>query len=307
MFKERFGLAVLAVVLAQLVFTTALAKTWYLEQSGDWKDVSQDCKKAFVKADSLFDKGKLSKAARQYDKFLEECKDQNGLYTEALKRQFAIGREFLSGHKKRVLGFFTIKGYAEGVKIMERINKRAGNRQIGLEAVVEIAKSYEKRGRSDKTNYNLAYLEWKQIFETYDGQKRSLSSEPTGIIGKDALLGMARCKHLCYRGSQYDVSDLIGRAFSESPYDGAKGCYEQFVSLYPQEAKKLGVEDKLKQINEQLANKDLTIGRYYQKTGNKQSANLYYQMVITDLPDTKAAKLAKEMLVKGSSVKTKER
>jgi len=62
--------------------------------------------------------------------------------------------------------------------------------------------------------------------------------------------------------------------------------------------KKIGVDGILGEIDEQIAYKQLSIGRYYEKTGNKQSANLYYDMVVSDWPDAKAAEEAKEMLAK---------
>jgi outer membrane protein assembly factor BamD (BamD/ComL family) len=52
----------------------------------------------------------------------------------------------------------------------------------------------------------------------------------------------------------------------------------------------------LKQIDEQLAYKEFATGRYYQKTGDRQSANLYYQMVVDNWPDSAAADKAKEAM-----------
>jgi outer membrane protein assembly factor BamD (BamD/ComL family) len=52
----------------------------------------------------------------------------------------------------------------------------------------------------------------------------------------------------------------------------------------------------LNQINEQLAYKQFSIGRYYQKTGNKQAANFYYRMVIDNWPESTAAKMTNEIL-----------
>jgi outer membrane protein assembly factor BamD (BamD/ComL family) len=45
-----------------------------------------------------------------------------------------------------------------------------------------------------------------------------------------------------------------------------------------------------------LAYKQFSIGRYYQKTGNEQSANLYYRMVLRNWPDSSAAKMAGEKI-----------
>jgi hypothetical protein len=299
------------------------AKTWHLEQGGQWKPPSQyllavsQAKKlvntgqcaaakkaleqlkkdfpkivapdptslkafdAFVNAEILFCKGKFTKALRSYDKFLDKHYHESELYEVALDRQFSIGMAFLSGRKKAVLRIFKIKGYAEGAEIMKSITNRVGlDTPIGIKAAKAVAQSYEKREK-----FNDAYEKWAEL---------SLQWE-TGQIAKDALLGMARCKHAAYKGPKYDASDLIS----------AKSYYEKFGSQYPEHAQQIHINKILSQINEQLAYKQFTIGRYYQKTWHKQKdageidpANLYYQTIIDDdtWQGTTAAKMADKML-----------
>jgi outer membrane protein assembly factor BamD (BamD/ComL family) len=73
----------------------------------------------------------------------------------------------------------------------------------------------------------------------------------------------------------------------------AKSYYENFKLRYPETAAKIGVDETLKAINEQVADKELLIADYYAKSGYKLSANLYYQMVVDDWPGTVAAKKAR--------------
>jgi len=309
--KVRFA-AVLAVISLFSVLPAVSAQTWHLQQGQNCKPVqaqSQDDKyllavaqikklvstgqtdavrkavvklkkdfpeiaepdlDAFIEAEMLFCKGKFVKAARGYDKFLTEY-PESALLQAALDRQFAIATAFLAGRKIPVLGVFKIKGYAEGAKIMERISDRAGDAPIGIKAAVAVAKSFERREKFDE-----AYHKWSIVSSRW----------PMGQTGKDALLGMARCKHAAYKGPRYDASNLIS----------AKSYYENFRLRYDADAEEIGVDKILTQINEQLAYKQFSIGRYYQKTGNKQSANLYYQMVVDNWPDTKAAQMAKKQL-----------
>jgi len=288
MFKYRMRFVMLAAVSMLLALSTVSAKTWYLAQEQVWEPLSAQSKDTFIKANTLLSKGKFAKAARSYNKLLEGCNPESELYTAVLERQFYIAKEFLAGRKKQVLGVFKMKGYAEGEKIMERISERADlddPNGIGTRAVKVVAESYQERGIFDG-----AYYKWLELFEAY------------GRHHKDALLAMARCKHAAYRGPEFDASDLVGRAFSENkPYDSTRGCYEEFKSQYPEDAQKLGVDEKLKQINEELAYKDFRTGQYYQRTGNKQAANLYYQMVIRNWPGTKAAAMTDEVLIRNLS------
>jgi tetratricopeptide (TPR) repeat protein len=234
----------------------------------------------FVKAELFYCKGRFVKAVRSYDKLLADY-PKSALCQAALDREFAIATAYLAGRKKTVLGFIKLTGYAEGVKIMEKITDRAGiDSPLGTRAALAVANSYQERQM-----YNEAYLKWWEI---------SLEWQ-TGPVGKDALLGMARCKHAAYnqeperKRSLYDASRL----------STAKSCYERFRLLYPKDAQEIGVDEILREIEEQLAGKQLRIGRYYQAVGNRQSANLYYDMVVSDWPGTQAAETAKELLAAG--------
>ncbi len=292
-----------------------LAETWHLEKSGDWKalgSAQQDrfllavaeikqlvntgkteavvqaldkLKKdfpeivgpdlnAFMQAELLFSQGRFVSASHAYEKFLVDF-PQSWLYEAALDRQFAIATAFLAGQKMPVLKIFKMKGYAEGEKIMERIGNRAGNAPIALKAALGVVKSYEDRGK-----FNEAYLKWSQIQTQW----------PTGQTGEDALLGMGRCKHAAYKGPNYDASGLVS----------AKSYYENFRLRYPQDAEKFDMEKRTGQIDEQLAYKQFSIGRYYQRTGSKQAAFFYYRMVLDNWPNSTAAEMAKRSMDKES-------
>lgn len=310
MLRNKMGFVIMSAVMVMLACSAAVsAETWHLEKDRGWKAVSAEGQDkyllavvqvkrlvntgrteeavkalnqlkrdfpeiagpdldAFIKAEVLLAEGKYAKAVRGYDKFLAEF-PKSELYEAALDRQFAIATAFLAGEKKPVLKVFKIKGYAEGAKIMERISDRAGDSPIAVKAALAIADSLERRGKFDE-----AYYQWSHIASRW----------PEGQIGKETLLAMARCKHAAYRGPDYDESNL----------NSAKSYYENFKLRYPEDAEKFDIDKKLGQINEQRAYKQFSIGRYYQKVGNKQSANLYYQMVIDNWPGSTAAEMAEE-------------
>jgi outer membrane protein assembly factor BamD (BamD/ComL family) len=317
-FSSNLPYAVSALVSAKA--RAAVGDTWHLGKDQDWKPVSAEgngkfllavaetkklvntgqtkaARKAFdklkkdfpeiagpdldlfIQAEIAFCEGNFTKAVRSHDKLLTEY-PQSELRAAALDRQFAIAKEFLAGRKRRVLRIFKIKGYAEGIRIMERITDRVGiDTPMGLKAAIAVAENYEKRGK-----FNEEFLKWWEISSRWD----------TGQIGKDALFGMARCKHAVYnkhpehKRSRYDASNLIT----------ARSYYEKFQLLYPKDAEEIGIDRILKEIDEQLANKQFAISQYYQRTANRQAANLYYNMVKDNWPDSKAAKIAEEMLTK---------
>lgn len=274
----------LKAVSAEDKYLLAVAEIKKLVNMGETKAVGQAINKlkkdfpeavgpdldAFMKAEMLFCAGKFTKAVRSYDKFLEEFPTSE-FYEAAMDREFGIATAFLGGQKKRVLGVFMVSRYAEGVKIMEKITDRAGGAPIGIKAALMVAEHYEKRKQ-----FAEAYQKWSEISSRW----------PTGQLGKDALLSMARCKYAAYKGPKYNGSNLIS----------AKSYYENFKLRYPEDAKEIGADKILKQIDEQLAYKEFSIGKYYQKTANDRSANLYYQMVVDNWPDSTAAKMAKDAM-----------
>jgi len=225
---------------------------------------------AFMAAEILYCKGKFVKAVRGYDILLNDYPESD-LRQAALERQFSIATAFLNGQKIPLLKVFRMKGYDEGAKVMGRISDRAGDSPIALRAAVSVAESYERRGK-----YNDAHMEWSFISSRW----------PAGQTGKEALLNMARCKHAAYRGPKYDASVLVS----------ARSYYQNFKMRYPQDAAALEIDKKLEQVEEQLAYKRFFIGEYYRQTGDTGSANLYYELVTSDWPDSTAAKMAGEKL-----------
>jgi tetratricopeptide (TPR) repeat protein len=321
MLKYKIIFAVLMFAIIPSAFSFSQEKTWRLEENQNWdvvqidsrtkflsdisdaqKTVDEDKTKAarkefavikanysdfsgpdldlFIKAELLLSQKKLSKAARSYDNMLVKYPEST-LSDLAIIRESRIGMAFLNGRKKMALGFVPISGSEEGIGILEKMIDHAGYvKQISVDASIAIAKNYEKRKK-----FNDAYLKWYEIY--------SLANK-NDTINKDALLGMAKAKL-----AVYDRNKVSRRPFYDaSCLRTAKTYFEMFQSSYPQEAENLNIGETLNTITEQLAQKELNTGLYYQRTGNKESANLYFDMVISDWPKSKSAEIASIMLNK---------
>jgi outer membrane protein assembly factor BamD (BamD/ComL family) len=220
----------------------------------------------------LLVKGKLVKAVKSYDKFLDGY-PLSPFYESALEREFEIATAFLNGQKIPVLGIFRVNGHKEGTKVMERLADRAGDRPIAQRALVAVAKSYEAKGK---------------FFEAYQSWSDVSSRWPTGQVGRDSLLGMARSLYSGYRGPKYDLKTLVS----------AQAYYQEFKQRYPEYAAQMDVDRILNGIEEQLAYKYYSIGEYYERTGSKQAANIYFQEVIDSWPKTAAAESASKKIGK---------
>lgn len=235
--------------------------------------------KTFVDAELDRCRGKYTKAAIKHGKSLSDPDySQTPFYEASLQSQFHIGQEFLAGRKKKVLGFIPMSGHPEGVSIMDAIALREGLDEangIGVRAAKAVARSYHQKGRTDAANYEFAYFKWLYLYE---------ESRVGQQLNEEALLGMAQAKHAMYRGPRYDASCLANQEGT-----GAKDYYERFKSDYNRDANEVGAEKLIKEIDAELAYKNLTIGQYYEKTRDKRQkaqghnpAILYYDMVIAN-------------------------
>ncbi len=233
----------------------------------------------FVKGELHYWRDEYTKALEQFEKLLKDY--PGGDFAQpALEREFAMARAYLEGRKKSLFGIIKFAAYADGVEIMERISDRAGLDEpngVGLNAAVAVAEHYEGRER-----YIEAYLKWSEIASYWQA----------GPVGKRALYRMAENNLAAYdrypphRRADYDASKLTT----------ARTYYERFVALYPEEARQKDVPEKIRRIDEQMAYKQFTIGRYYRRTGKHRAANLYFDMVVQNWPGTAAAALAKRVL-----------
>jgi hypothetical protein len=276
--KQEDGYLSAVAEIKRLVYEgkTGAAKKAIDRLKKDYPEIAGVDLDTFLKAEIYFSKGNFTKSGLLFEKFMINYShsELSGLYDVVLERQFAIATAFLAGEKKTVLLFFRIKGYAEGQTMMEKIAERAGDAPISKRALEAVANSYEKRHE-----YEDAYQQWSKIAYKW----------PEEQIGKDAVLSMARCKHAAYRGPKFDSSYLVSSNSYYKEYIDKTGSQSEPVQEYK-------LENRMSQISEQRAYKEFEIGQYYRRTGNKQAANLYYQMVIDEWPGTTASKMAKKVM-----------
>ena len=234
----------------------------------DFPELAGEQINAFIKAEKLYTKkGKLAKSAVYYKRFLDAWPD-GALAPAAQERLFSIGVAFLQGQKRTYIKVLRLPAFDDGVNLMWDIADRAGNSPIALRALTTLAENQERRKK-----YFDAYQTWAEIATRW----------PTGKIGQNALLRMAQELHASYNGTQYDSGALLS----------ARSYYEDFMTRYPELAEKLNVREEIDLIGEQLAYKEYESGFYYESTDKPDVAKVYYENVLADWPDSKAALMVK--------------
>jgi hypothetical protein len=241
----------------------------------DYPDLAGADLDSYMKGELLFAKGKWSKSSMQFDKFLDSYAD-SWLCSAAMERQFSIATAFLGGQKRTALKIIKLAAYEEGEKIMEKIADRAGDAPIAKRALITNARSYEKREK-----FLDAYESWAEVSNRW----------PTGETGKLAMLKMAETLHSAYKGPRYDPSSL----------KSARSYYKDFEDRHPELSGEYKIGENISLIDEQAAYKQFQIAEYYYRTDSPQAANIYYNSVIENWPNSNAAKMAKEKVRQNDS------
>ncbi|MHC4998100.1 MAG: tetratricopeptide repeat protein [Planctomycetota bacterium] len=226
---------------------------------------------AYLDAEKLYANAKWYKAATAYKKFIGAWPDSI-LQPAALERVFSIATAYLQGQKRSFVKVLRLPAFDTGVELMRDVADRAGNAPIGLRALTTLAENQER-----KEQFVEAYYTWQEIADRW----------PTGQTRQTAVLRMAQTLHASYDGAPYDASVL----------ESARSYFEDYQMQYPQEASRLEVAQTLALITEQLAYKEYEMGFYYERTGSMAAAEQYYNKVIKEWPDSKAAQMAKARLL----------
>ncbi|MBN2127992.1 MAG: tetratricopeptide repeat protein [Sedimentisphaerales bacterium] len=320
MLKCRMRYTALALCAVLVCGHGVSAKTWRLKADKGWKSIADDPEEQFRHAmaeiKNLVYAGESKEAKKALEQLKEEFPERVGPDTElfidgeiyywhdryakamakyekllkdfpgsefvppVLEREFVVGQAYLNGRKKSVLGLIKISGHAEGIEIMERISDRAGlddPNSIGLDAALTVAEHFEQQEL-----YIEAYLKWSEIASYWE----------SGPVGKKALYRMAENNLAAYNAPRVERRHY----FDASKLTTAKTYYQRFASLYPEEAETNDVPDKVRQIDEQMSYKELTIAQYYQRIGEDRAARLYFETVVQNWPESEAAEQAREAL-----------
>lgn len=186
------------------------------------------------------------------------------LFSKALEREMDVARAFLSGRPRIVAGFMRLPAYDDGVEILDRIWQRAPGTRVGEEALKLKADYFFESGDMD-----LAQDEYVAIVREY----------PAGRYVPLAMLRSAEAAQATFRSTQH----------SDAPLVEAEERYRQVQDAFPQYAEREAVGVRLEGIREQRAEKDLAVGRWYERVNRTDAAAFYYRLVVQEHPDTLAA------------------
>ncbi|MBI4717420.1 MAG: outer membrane protein assembly factor BamD [Planctomycetes bacterium] len=223
-----------------------------------------------ARAQALIGKRDYQKAHKVLQEFLNEFGGMAHT-PEALRLEFVVAEAFLKGVKRRFLGIPMLSGVDLAYGILDQIAADYPQERIAEYAIKTKADHLFSEGE-----HALAELEYSRLLKDY----------PLSQYGQFALRRSADAALASFRGVEYDDSALVE----------AEERYRDYRTRYTVLADREGVGLILDDIREKRAEKEFTIGAYYERTGHLSSAVFYYRLVLKDWPTSIAASKATNRL-----------
>lgn len=202
------------------------------------------------------------KAYEQYEIVVDN--GAGDLFVKALRREMDCARAFLAGKPRWLWGFLPLPAQDDGIKILDRVWERAPGTQMGEDALRIKADYYFERGEMD-----LAKDEYILLAREY----------PNGRAPQQALLRSAEAAQAAFPGVKFDDRALVD----------AEERYRIVQTRFPDFAAQEGVDARLRDVRDRLAQKDLEVARWYKRVNEPTAAAFYYRQILADYPETVAA------------------
>lgn len=223
-----------------------------------------------AKAEALIGRREYYKAHEGLQAFLSEF-GQTPLASEARRLEFVIADAFLGGVKRKIAGIRLLDTTDTAYRILDDIAVENPDTRLAELAIKTKADHLFNQG-----DHSLAELEYARMLREY----------PQSRYEPFCLRRSADAALASFGGVDYDEGALLE----------AEERYREYRLRYAGEADREGVGLILDGIREARAEKDFSVGAYYERTRHVSSAIFYYQMVRGSWPDTLAATKAKARL-----------
>lgn len=226
------------------------------------KHKSADRKRAIallLAGDCAFSRGRFDTAHRYYKELIDHYPNSRE-YALAIRKDLEIAKGWLSGKKRFILGFIPVSAVDEAIEILDMIEQLCSGYRIAEVAVKLKADYYYKVG-----NFELALEEYRKL---------------SRMAGKPEYR-----QYALRRAGIAALANFPGVEFDDTPLLDALAIYNEYLNDFPQIDREQ-IEEIIKQIEDRLAYKEYTIGRFYRRIGRPLAAKHYFEYVINQWPNT---------------------
>ena len=226
--------------------------------------------KSQLKSGVLAEKlGDYDRAYESYHTYLSKYPKGEDFDT-AVEAEFNIGRRFLEGERKRVLGVKTFSSMARAQQIFESIVREAPFSKYAPLAQFYAGQALEKQEKD---------------VEAISAYKTVLLKYPGDPVAADA---------------QYQIGYVYLKqsrsAYDKAAANKAREAFEDFVAHYPASEKLPQAHENLKSLETRETTGALGIAKFYDKQKNYKAAVIYYNEVVKQQAGSADAEAAKKRI-----------
>lgn len=224
----------------------------------------------FLKAQADLDRNRDYQAAESYDKLTKDHSNSRH-FTESLEQQVVIAEKFLNGKKRHLMGLLWITAKTDAIEMLDKVIQRWPGSPLAVKALLLQADFFFNEER---------------FVEAQDTYQLVIDHYKTAPQYRYALLQSAEATFRQFNGLRYDATPLIE----------ARIRYAQARPQLPDGTTDADITDRLDDIENLLAQKELDIADYYHRTGQTQQARISWNQVATQWPDSPWGALARKQL-----------
>ncbi len=212
-------------------------------------------KARFRQAELLEQQGEILKSFDTYDLFLNRFQG-TGLYTTALNRQIAMAQMAADGDvKQSMLGLKTRLSLDKTVEMLGKVRDNAPKSAAASKAQFTIGELYEAKHKSKE-----AIAAYRQLVKDQPG-----SAQAPEALFRIGIILTAEAD----RGNQ-----------NQGNLDLAKEAFNDYLIQYPGDRRNAEARRMIANIDSRDLQRSLDIAEFYQKTGQIESAKVYYRDIV---------------------------
>jgi len=241
--------------LAEQSGKTKKAAKLYEEVADDFPTARSSAQARYRQAELLEELGETTDAFDAYQKFLTRYRG-SGLYSEAFKRQVEIAHGAADGEvKSSFLGLKRKLSPSKIVKMLEQVRDNAPRSQASAKAQFTIAELYESQEKPR---------------EAITAYRKLVRDQPGSSYAPEALfqIGIILTKEADSGNRNQATLELADEAFSD------------YILQYPQHSKNEEARRMMKSLKKRSLDRSLGIAKFYDRTGELESAKVYYRDVV---------------------------
>jgi TolA-binding protein len=224
----------------------------YQEVAEDFTMSPSAGKAMFRQAEILEQQGEALKSFKAYQKFLQRYQS-SGLYTKALNSQVRIAQAAADGKvKSSFIGLKSRISTEQIIEMLGQLRDNAPRSEISANAQFAIGELYQNE---------------KDYKESIDAYRKLVRDQPEARQAAEAL----------FRVGIVFLEQADGGNQNQATLDLAAEAFEDYLLQYPGHTKTSEARRLLANLKSRDLDRSLEIAKFYDRTGQTESAKVYYR------------------------------